>query len=795
MARLVQRLQDKGWAVTVRDLLSDCDTPRKVVLTALDQQRTTAREPGSVEQADMQPVRDETAAKPLAPWHFTVLQFLFLLMLYAPGILVLSGLVAAAEIGEFFVTAQLREFVYVGTLMYLLALGTPFANLLWVMVINFLMDGHVSRNRVRPGVYPKWSRMHLRIWCIRRLEYSVLRPLATLWRSAPLLAWTLRRLGATVGSNLQCAHDVEFYGPLSLLQIGDDVAIQTGACISVSRWVGTELHVGPVHLESDCKIGMRAGVASGVTVGHGSWVTPLTPILNDIGPGEVWDGAPAQCEGHCTRLRRSADHCHNRLPFWCLELLNVAMQVVLEVCLLVLPTATIAWLTAGFFTVENAANTADYFTVTPLPEIVWQIGLYAFVTSWATIILTSALICLFIRSTAVSTGLYPSRGFTSSLLLYRIKKLNQIQRLWTWTITGQYLRALAGMRFKRVGASECDLMQNLVPELVSADSQVFWSHGCFTNVLDHGADYLRLSHLDMPANFFASNNCVAESGQLPTNFLLGVSTPGNDIRFRRQMRSQLSAPITVAGNPPLRFASANFESENAAREMPGFPLFLARFALSDVFSIGLLPIAEVLVYTITYTMLLRFGEQPVISALLALALTEGLLVAFCILVKQVLVGRNWGSDHSASFWSWRHFTYFFAQDCFFTWCRRPLRFVSGTVLANPVLRRMGCRIGRRTIVSSPMQAFDWNAVSIGDDCVVDGMLQLHSFEHMMLKVKRTEIRSGCSINFGTTLMGGSVIEPGTTLLPLSLVLKGMNLPAATYQGSPAEPAHTTRRFR
>ena len=334
-------------------------------------------------------------------------------------------------------------------------------------------------------------------------------------------------------------------------------------------------------------------------------------------------------------------------------------------------------------------------------------------------------------------------------------------------------------------------MQNLVPEMVSADSQVFWSHGCFTNVLDHGAEHLKLSQLDMPANFFASNNCVAESGQLPTNFLLGVSTPGSDIRFRRQMRSRHSAPITVAGNPPLRFASANFEAENEAREVPGFPLFLARFALSDVFSIGLLPIAEVLVYTITYTVLLRFGEQPVISAVLALVLTEGLLVVLCLLVKQILVGGNWGSDHSASFWSWRHFTYFFAQDCFFTWCRRPLRFLSGTMLANPVLRRMGCRIGKRTIVSSPMQAFDWNAVSIGDDCVVDGMLQLHSFEKMMLRVKRTDIRRGSSINFGTTLMGGSTIEPGTTLLPLSLVLKGMHLPGATYQGSPAEPAIRT----
>ena len=81
-------------------------------------------------------------------------------------------------------------------------------------------------------------------------------------------------------------------------------------------------------------------------------------------------------------------------------------------------------------------------------------------------------------------------------------------------------------------------MINLVPELAGADSQVFWSHGSFTNMLDHRARYLKLCQLDMPANFFASNNCVAESGQLPTNFLLGVSTPGE--------RHPLPAPDAVA---------------------------------------------------------------------------------------------------------------------------------------------------------------------------------------------------------------------------------------------------------
>jgi carbonic anhydrase/acetyltransferase-like protein (isoleucine patch superfamily) len=58
---------------------------------------------------------------------------------------------------------------------------------------------------------------------------------------------------------------------------------------------------------------------------------------------------------------------------------------------------------------------------------------------------------------------------------------------------------------------------------------------------------------------------------------------------------------------------------------------------------------------------------------------------------------------------------------------------------------------------------------------------------MVLKVKRTEIRDGSTVNFGATIMGGAVIEPGTTFMPLSLVLKDMYMPTDTYFGSPAEP--------
>jgi carbonic anhydrase/acetyltransferase-like protein (isoleucine patch superfamily) len=91
-----------------------------------------------------------------------------------------------------------------------------------------------------------------------------------------------------------------------------------------------------------------------------------------------------------------------------------------------------------------------------------------------------------------------------------------------------------------------------------------------------------------------------------------------------------------------------------------------------------------------------------------------------------------------------------------------------------------------------MQCSDWNAVRFGNDCIVDGFLKLLTFEDMMLKVKQTHIQDGCTVAFGAMVMGGAVIERDTALLPLSLVLKEMNMITATYEGN-MEEALTPRQ--
>ena len=798
IARLAQRLRSAGWNVSVRALLSEQNTPRKIARrkrAAASVGESTCR----LSRASASR-RDEKAASRISIACFTFLQVAFLLLLYAPAFAALLFTISFLEFGEFLSSANVLEFIFVGFVFFLVVFASPFAALLWVMLIKLLLSGHVYRSGVTPGVYPKWSWMHLRVWCVERVQNTVLTSLRTFYRSAPLMAFALRRLGATVGQNVQCAKDVIISGPVDLISIGDNVAIQTAANIHSARWDGHNLLVGPIVLESDCKIGMRAGVANDVIIGRNSWITPFSVVLHDVGPDELWEGSPARATGRHVKLKRASRACQPTLPIWLLELINVLMQISLFLLLSVLPGAVIVWAfrdlapigeidpLSSYFTVDagraRVDNITQGFAEPALPLLFGQLALFTFVVSWVAIVATSLLSCVFIRLTSTRPGIYGTQGLRAALLMYRIDLFNQIQRLWTWSIVGQYLRALAGLRFSRFGASECDVMVNLVPEVAFADSRVFWSHGSFTNVLDYGAEYVTLRRIDMPPNFFSGNNCVAEYGRFPDNFLIGVSTPCSEILYRQQLRSRPSSPVSVAGNPPLQFASAPLDGDGFSRKPPSFVLFLGRVLLHDILSVGVVRVVAIPVFAFFFISLLRGDFDPISAGALALALTEATLLGLAVLVKKAIVGNEWGREHKTSFWSWRHFTYFLAQDCFFAWCRLPLSFVAGTVLANRVLRWLGCRIGQGTIINDPMQCSDWNAVDFGSDCVVGGYLQLHTFEHMVLRVKQARIGDGATVAFGATVMSGAVIEGNTTVRPLSMVLKEMNLATAVYEGSP-----------
>jgi amino acid adenylation domain-containing protein len=91
IAQLAQRLQAAGWVVPVRALLSDCDTPRKVANRPQELQQPSETPTAAAKPGRNCTERDETAARVLSVRCFTILQVLFLSLLFAPPLNWLSG--------------------------------------------------------------------------------------------------------------------------------------------------------------------------------------------------------------------------------------------------------------------------------------------------------------------------------------------------------------------------------------------------------------------------------------------------------------------------------------------------------------------------------------------------------------------------------------------------------------------------------------------------------------------------------------------------------------------------------
>ena len=264
------------------------------------------------------------------------------------------------------------------------------------------------------------------------MENFVLRPLSSMYR-APLESFRVEGSSARSGTEPSVRPGCLLAGPLDLISFEDDVAIQPEPTFKQQVGSGQQLRVGPVHLQSGCKIGMRAAVANNVTVGQGSWITPFTPILTTWARRRFGKELPRDYRP----LHRVEAH-GKHVPVRVSDLVTRDCQH---------PDAAIRLLLAqrgphrSYRVVRQQLHPyrgidgLHGFQRDVVVQILWPLTLDAFITTWVTLVVTSLLACLFIRFTASSPGLCPARP-GGALLMYRVNRMNAIQRQWTWTITG-----------------------------------------------------------------------------------------------------------------------------------------------------------------------------------------------------------------------------------------------------------------------------------------------------------------------------------------------------------------------
>ena len=290
---------------------------------------------------------------------------------------------------------------------------------------------------------------------------------------------------------------------------------------------------------------------------------------------------------------------------------------------------------------------------------------------------------------------------------------------------------------------------------------------------------------------FVGNGAVVPPGtELGDGSLVGVLSvpPAAPGEAARANTSWMGSPAILL---PRRQASAPFPDQRTF--CPTRKRRLTR-GLIEILRVTLPPAGFILVTTTVLTAALALWNRVGLGATLLLL---PLVYAACcvaaalavVTAKWLVMGRYRPFEHPL--WSVFVWRLEFVNGLYeFLTTPLLLEALQGTPLLPWYLRLLGARIGRRTYIHTT-GFLEWDLVEIGDEAVVneDCVLQTHLFEDRVLKAARLRVGRRCEIGAASVVLYDSVMEDGSRLDALSLLMKGETLPAGTiWAGSPARRA-------
>jgi non-ribosomal peptide synthetase-like protein len=110
----------------------------------------------------------------------------------------------------------------------------------------------------------------------------------------------------------------------------------------------------------------------------------------------------------------------------------------------------------------------------------------------------------------------------------------------------------------------------------------------------------------------------------------------------------------------------------------------------------------------------------------------------------------------------------------------------GTPGFNVYLRLLGCRIGHRAYIGTTLFS-EFDLVTIGDEAELNAgvVVQNHLFEDRIMKSSHLTIGDRCSVGNLAVILYDTEMKRGATVGPLSLLMKGEQLPEDTdWIGAP-----------
>ena len=712
----------------------------------------------------------EVTPSPADHWRYYVCgvaQALSLFLIY--------GILASALVTPYFAYALADEWWSDLTLSCLTCLAT--ATVVPALMFNLMIAAKwIIIGRYKAGDYPLWGSYYFRCWLVERL--LDLTPLELLSNS-PLYAHALRALGATIGHNVDLG--TLHIGAFDLLTIGDGSSLGSGTLINNRTYDGKMMRLRPVVCGRNVFVGSCAVLNGGSQIGAHAEIQDMAHLAPDtiVPELEIWSGSPA------TKIGRSAivPPLPNRRPL--LEHIGlIGVYLMLAAGLVVCSVTPILPVLYALNELDAAApdGNFNYLFLSPLFGLIYTL-------LFASIVVAARWLLL----GRVKAGTYDVYGlfFARKWFVDKLFELSLtvIHSFFSTLYVGPYYRLLGAKIGKR---SEISTATNVTHDLLEIGDEAFIADAVVLGdpQIRHGQ--LVLQHTKLGRRCFAGNGSVILNGSvMPDETLLGVLSlaPQNS-------NPKLQPGTTWFGIPsqelPNREMFLNYPEELTFK--PTRLRWLGRLMIETLrilFPSTYLIASLTLMINAAFQIEESFNLFWAIFCLPLLYLWMVALPALAIisLLKRVLIGRYQAGTHPM----WTSFVWFSeALTAIYEMLLVPLLFdfLRGTPFIAWAFRVLGVNIGKRTLIdTTDMTEFD--LVTIGDDAVLSHQSgpQTHLFEDRVMKLGPVFIGARATIGARSILLYDTIIGDQCSIAPLSLVMKGEELPAGSrWTGSPAEPA-------
>ena len=695
-----------------------------------------------------------------------------------PLILALStGQWLSVYLTYFFITPDDASLLLEIAVVIGLLAAMQFLNIVLVLAVKWLVIG-----RTKPGRYPLWGSYYFRVWLVQR--FSALAHEKWL-QGTVFYRIFLRLLGAKIGSgsvigaaSFEC-HD--------LITLGSNASIGNRVILAASRVEGGELIIGPIVIGNSVSIGGSSVIESDTVIGDDAEIGDLTVISSGtvVGALEKWIGSPGRCVGKINPQDIPAPPYASKLRRY---LVNLAYLV----GVILIPPMTLIPIIPAFWLVDSldAYITANFVEINYL----YYIPLLAWPASMLSILLTMGLAV--VLRWAILPRIVKAGTFSVYSWFY-VRKwalgladdvVNEVLGSLYATI---YMRAwyrLLGMKIGK--GSEISTSFSGRYDLVEIGDNCFVADLCNLGEEEISHGWMHMGTVKVGNQVFVGNGAVVPMNTtIPDHILIGVQS-------RSPAGDEMKAGETWFGSPAIRLpVRQKFDSGGSHWTFEPSTWMMIRRAIVEALNASFPTMLMISFGSVAISLLTPYVDDldehiwPILGYFVVMSTLISFLMMFASVIQKWLFMGVY-KPVMKPMWSWWALRTEAVAVSYGTLASEILfEHLRGTPMLPWLMRLFGVKIGKGVFMDAT-DITEFDCVKIGDFSAVNAgaCLQTHLYEDRMMKVGRIRVNEGVTVGAGSTVLYDTRIGDNTVIGPVTLVMKGEELPAnSSWIGSPAQP--------